>query len=56
MLSTSKEYYYLFNKLTDIITQLDTLKAELIDAQIQSEEIYLSAPENEESSEIQHVG
>lgn len=56
MLSTSKEYCYLFNKLTDIITQLDSLKAELIHAQMESEELFLSEAADGESINIQHVG
>lgn len=49
MLSTSKEYCYLFNKMTDIITQLDSLKAELVNAQLESEELFLSKLEEEAS-------
>lgn len=49
MLSTSKEYCYLFNKMTDIITQLDSLKAELVSAQLESEELFLSKFEEEAS-------
>lgn len=46
----SKEYLKLFNTIVDTINTLDALKYDLIIAQQQAEELYISDPEGFEFS------
>ena len=51
MAQFTKEYTYLFNKITDVVRQIDMLKCMLIEAQATAEDICLEDPGEEGQAE-----